>query len=217
MRILYKAVLVASFLTFTSCQSTRQNNIENRGRSRTTAASDVGQGRTLGLIRPLIGGLVRGRPLPLGSLGSGALQSDPLYDGGYPSYGGIYGGYGGIPIYGGYPGIFGGYGPYAYRPPPYYPLYGGYNPYAGYQRPSYGSYGGGLNGLRPSSSSGGIASTLGSGAGAASTTSQAQLANQLGQALGASLRPLLAAGGGASGVSGAGGAGGLASLLGLLG
>ncbi|XP_017472782.1 PREDICTED: prisilkin-39 [Rhagoletis zephyria] len=228
--------MVASFLTFVRSQSTSR-------RSQTATSNDSPQGRTLGLISPILGGLTRRRPIGLGGLGAlgglagGGLQSDPIYGGGYGGYGGGYGGYGGgyggyggYPLFGGYPGLFGGYAPYAYRPRPYYPLYGGYNPYAAYQRPSYGSYGSDLNSLAPSqqtaststsgfgtSGLGSGTSGLGSGTGAGSTAAQAQIANQLGQTLGASLRPLLMSGGGLGGAGGAGGAGGLASLLGLLG
>lgn len=218
---------MACFFVFASCQLTRQSGF--RSGSRNTVRSDVVQGRTLGLIRPLIGGLGAIRPIAsaigfdpirLGTAGGGALQSDPIYGGGYPGYGG-YGGYGGYPFYGGYPGLFSGYGPYLYRPRPYYPTYGGYNPYAGYQRPSYASNGGSIvNSPSASTSSstnaGGLGSLLSGSTGGGSSASQAQLANQLGQALGSSLRPLLS-GGGASGAGGAGAAGGLASILGLLG
>lgn len=228
MHILGKVLLMAFFFVLASCQSTRRSGARSGGRNRSAASSDVGQGRTLGLIGPLIGGFGGARPIAsaigldpiiLGPAGGGALQSDPIYGGGYPGYGG-YGGYGGYPVYGGYPGLFSGYSPFAYRPRPYYPLYGGYNPYGGYQRPSYGSYGGTYGGVNSQNASpgssvntGGLESLLGGSTGGGSTATQAQIANQLGQALGASLRPLLSGGG----AGGAGGANGLASILGLLG
>ncbi|CAD7013220.1 unnamed protein product [Ceratitis capitata] len=127
MRISCKAYVMAFFFTLASCQSTRQSDSRSGNRYRNRASSDLPQGRTLGLIRPLLGGI---RPIasaigfdpirPGGSLGGGGLQSDPIYGGGYPGYGG-YGGYAGYPYYGGYAGLFSGYRPYAYRPRPYYP------------------------------------------------------------------------------------------------
>ncbi|XP_020805311.1 shematrin-like protein 1 [Drosophila serrata] len=181
-----------------------------------------------------------------GAGGAGA-QSDPLdsyYGSSYPSYG-YRPNYGyGYPNYGynyGYPGYGYGYNPYR---PSYNYNYGGYQrpqPYYGY-RPSYSaasvsSYPGYGSTASISSSpsyatttSGlGVGSGVGAGAGAGvggagnqqlSQAQAAQLAGLLGQALGSSLRPLLA-NGGAGAASGSPGVGAnpqaLSGLLGLLG
>ncbi|EDV56521.1 probable peroxisomal membrane protein PEX13 [Drosophila erecta] len=207
------------------------------------------QGRTLGLLTPLLlggGGPLFDVPLPAGppirpgggssAAAGGGTQSDSYYGGGYPGYG-YRPNYGyGYPNYGtnyfyGYPGFGYGYGQNNYRP--------SYNNYAGYQRPqpsygyrpTYSSIGTGASGGYPSySGSAGISSApITSGAGAVSgggspqlsTAQQAQLAGILGQALGNSLRPLLANGGGAAGATGATGAAvnpqALSGLLSLLG
>lgn len=226
-------------------------------------ASDRPQGRTLGLLAPLL--LSAGASplydvpvLPVGGTsggGSGAgTQSDSYYGGagvagggGYPGYGNYYG-YGypslglGYPSFGlGYPSYanYLGYPSYGYNRPNYsynnynrpnynYNNYNrpNYNNYAGYQRPT--QYPGSYNGYRPNynnfnsygsagsygnrpaayptpvSSSPGSGGTATGGAGSQLTTAQAaQIAGLLGQALGSSLRPLLANGG----AGGAGGAG----------
>nr|XP_016928431.1 prisilkin-39 [Drosophila suzukii] len=221
---------------------------------RSKARDSRPQGRTLGLLTPLL--LGGGRPLfdvplavgppirPGGSSGGGGTQSDSVdsyYGGGYPSYG-YRPNYGyGYPSYSynyGYPGLGYGYGTY-YRPSYY--NYGGYQrpqPYYGY-RPNYSSIGAAASSGYPSN--GGYASTasissspssnpttsgVAVGAGAVSgtgtpqlsTAQQSQLAGILGQALGSSLRPLLANGGGAAGASGAGAnPQALSGLLSLLG
>ncbi|XP_016946780.1 prisilkin-39 [Drosophila biarmipes] len=217
---------------------------------RSKARDSRPQGRTLGLLTPLLLGatrplfdvpLVAEPPLrPGAGSASEGTQSDPVnsyYGGGYPSYG-YRPSYGyGYPSYGynyGYPGLGYGYGSY-YRPNYYNYGYQRPQPYYGY-RPNYSSIG-------ASASSGGYGSTasissspssspttsavgVGSGAGSASgagtpqltTAQQAQLAGILGQALGSSLRPLLANGGGAGGASGAGAnPQALSGLLSLLG
>ncbi|KAH8291054.1 hypothetical protein KR054_008055 [Drosophila jambulina] len=238
---------------------------------------DRPQGRTLGLLTPLLlggaGGPLFDYPVaapirPAGGSSSsaaagGGAQSDPLdayYGNTYPSYG-YRPNYGyGYPNYGynyAYPGYGYGYNPYRpsynynyggyQRPQPYPGTYGGYqrpNPYYGY-RPtysaasvsSYPSNGGGYGSTasitsspsyNPSTSGLGVGSGVGAGAGAGvgagnqqlSQAQAAQLAGLLGQALGSSLRPLLA-NGGAGAVTGASGVGGnpqaLSGLLGLLG
>ncbi|XP_017105851.2 shematrin-like protein 1 [Drosophila bipectinata] len=212
------------------------------------------QGRTLGLLTPLLlggGGSLFDVPPPPppvrpsgGSSSSAGTQSDPsdsYYGNNYgyrPNYGYGYG----YPSYGynyGYPN----YGYYGYYRPSY--NYGGYqrpqpNPgsYYGY-RPNYGPYGlasvggypsnGGYGSAaaissNPTSSLGvGVASGAGSGAvpGAGnsqlSTAQAAQLAGLLGQALGSSLRPLLANGGAAGATSAGANPQALSGLLGLLG
>ncbi|XP_017069483.1 shematrin-like protein 1 [Drosophila eugracilis] len=222
---------------------------------------DRPQGRTLGLLTPLLlggGGPLFDAPLPVGppirpgssSAGGGGTQSDPQdYGGSYPSYGyrPNYGyGYG-YPSYGynyGYPGLGYGYGQSYYRPSYY--NYGGYQrpqPYYGY-RPNYSSisagasagypsYGGGYGSsasissspsYTPATSAVGVGTGAGAGAAAGigntqlTTAQQAQLAGILGQALGSSLRPLLANGGGAAGATGAGAnPQALSGLLSLLG
>ncbi|EDW90029.1 prisilkin-39 [Drosophila yakuba] len=206
--------------------------------------NDRPQGRTLGLLTPLLlggGGPLFDVPLPAGppigpgggssSAAGGGTQSDSYYGGGYPSYG-YRPNYGyGYPSYGynyGYPGFGYGYGQNYYRPNYY--NYGGYQrpqSYYGY-RPTYSSIGTGASGGYPSySSSASVSSSpTTSGAGAVSaggtpqlsTAQQAQLAGILGQALGSSLRPLLANGGGAAGATGAGAnPQALSGLLSLLG
>ncbi|XP_016991860.1 pupal cuticle protein Edg-91 [Drosophila rhopaloa] len=220
---------------------------------RRKSGQDRPQGRTLGLLTPLL--LGGGRPLfdvPLAAgpgigsssaAGGGGTQSDPLdsyYGGSYPSYG-YRPNYGyGYPSYGynyGYPGLAYGYGQNYYRP--------NYYNYAGYQRPqqyygyrpnysylgasagypSNGGYGSSASiSSSPASSAVGVGAGAGAipGAGAGtsqlSTAQQAQLAGILGQALGSSLRPLLANGGGAGGATGAGAnPQALSGLLSLLG
>lgn len=217
---------------------------------RSKSRSERPQGRTLGLLTPLLlggGGPLFDVPLPAGppirpgggssSAAGGGTQSDSYYGGSYPSYG-YRPNYGyGYPNYGynyGYP-VFGyGYGQNYYRPSYY--NYGGYQrpqPYYGY-RPTYSSIGTVGSGGYPSYSSSAVISSSptnsavgsASGAGAVSgggtpqlsTAQQAQLAGLLGQALGSSLRPLLANGGGAAGATGAGAnPQALSGLLSLLG
>ncbi|KAH8372660.1 hypothetical protein KR009_002210 [Drosophila setifemur] len=220
------------------------------------------QGRTLGLLTPLLlggGGSLFDVPVPVGppirpaaGSSSAATQSDPsdsYYGNGYPSYGyrPNYGyGYG-YPSYGynyGYPGLGYGYGSGYYRPSYNY-NYGGYQRpqtypgnYYGY-RPNYSAVGAGSVAGYPSNggygsaaslssspsynpASAGVGTGAGAGAGAGnsqlSTAQAAQLAGLLGQALGSSLRPLIANGGGAAGASSVGGnPQALSGLLGLLG
>lgn len=208
------------------------------------------QGRTLGLLTPLLLG-AGARPLydvPVGPVGGSgaagaATQSDQYYGGGATGGGGYpgqyYGNYYGYrPSYGfGFPGfVFGypnysnllGYPSYGYNRPSY-----NYNNYAGYQRPTqypgsfygnrpnynnynnygnagnynnYGSYGSTASyGNRPAAypapvnaNPSSAVSSLGGSAAAGSqlnTAQASQIAGLLGQALGSSLRPLLANGG----------------------
>ncbi|KAI8039968.1 hypothetical protein M5D96_007393 [Drosophila gunungcola] len=186
---------------------------------------------------PLQSDLVVDRHL---QVGGGGTQSDPLdsyYGGSYPSYG-YRPNYGyGYPNYGynyGYPGLGYGFGQNYYRPNYY--NYGGYQrpqQYYGYRPtyssigasagyPSYGGYGSTASiSSSPTSSAIGVGSGAGAVTGAGSqlsTAQQAQLAGILGQALGSSLRPLLANGGGAAGATGAGAnPQALSGLLSLLG
>ncbi|EDW08308.2 uncharacterized protein Dmoj_GI19898 [Drosophila mojavensis] len=161
-------------------------------------ASDRPQGRTLGLLAPLLLG-AGASPLydvpvvPVGGTsgsGSGAgTQSDPYYGGAGVAGGGGYPGYGNYYGYG-YPSSYNGYRP----------NYNNFNSYG-----NAGSYGNRPAAYpTPVSSSPGSGSTATGGAGSQLTTAQAaQIAGLLGQALGSSLRPLLANGG----AGGAGGAG----------
>ncbi|XP_068147868.1 serine, glycine and glutamine-rich protein [Drosophila tropicalis] len=187
--------------------------------------SDQPQGRTLGLLTPLLlgGGGLYDVPVPnVGGGGGGSAangggsgaQSDPL-----DQYGGNYGNYGSN--YGYRPNYGYGYPSYNYAYPNYYrPAYNWYNggayqrPYTypyNYYRPTYPTYnnynygssiatsGGGYPSYSSqtslSSSSPGAASP-GAVAGSQLTQAQtAQLAGLLGQALGSQLRPLLANGG----------------------
>ncbi|XP_017038770.2 prisilkin-39 [Drosophila ficusphila] len=221
---------------------------------RSRSKTDRPQGRTLGLLTPLLLGgggplfdvpLAAGPPIRPGGSSSAGTQSDPSdsgygYGGGYPSYGYRPYSYGYRPNYGygynyGYPGYGYGYAQNYYRPSYYNYGYQRPPPYYGY-RPNYSSVGVGSSSGYPSSGSYGSAATSspafspstsaastgavsGSGAGnpQLSTAQQAQLAGLLGQALGSSLRPLLANGGGAAGASGAGGnSQALSGLLSLL-
>ncbi|EDV35535.1 uncharacterized protein Dana_GF12532 [Drosophila ananassae] len=211
------------------------------------------QGRTLGLLTPLLlggGGPLFDVPPPPppvrpsgGSSSSAGTQSDPsdsYYGNNYQNYGyrPNYGyGYG-YPSYGynyGYPN----YGYYGYYRPSY--NYGGYQrpqPYPGNYygyRPNYGSYGSASVGGYPANGGYGSAAAVssnptsslgvgvssgavpGAGNSQLSTAQAAQLAGLLGQALGSSLRPLLANGGAAGATSAGANPQALSGLLGLLG
>ncbi|XP_037819589.1 multiple organellar RNA editing factor 8, chloroplastic/mitochondrial [Lucilia sericata] len=208
--LVFYMVLLSSLVVLTSAQNRyrNRNGSSNRNRGNNDPTE---QGRTLGLIRPLLGlGLSTiARPFtPFGfdapiapAASSGAAQSDPYYGGygGYtPNYYGGYNYFGGYPAYrpfGGYPlPFFGGY-----RPQVYPGNYGGYPPYNGYgaQRPLYSNSRpspiaqrpnvGQQSGLSPTSP----AVTTPMSGSATANPQAAQVANLLGQLLGQQLRPLL--------------------------
>ncbi|EDW57177.2 uncharacterized protein Dvir_GJ15067 [Drosophila virilis] len=206
------------------------------------------QGRTLGLLSPLLfgsaGPLFDAPVAPLGGVSGGGVaagagsgtQSDPPNYGfglglGYPGLAQSYYGYPGYGLYRpSYNYNYGGYQRPVQYPGNYYgsrPNYGNYNNYNnnyGNRPSSYGSYATAVPPISANPSAGvspGVGAGSGAGAGAGSqlnTAQAAQLAGLLGQALGSSLRPLLAnGGGGAAGAAGGANPQALSGLLGLLG
>ncbi|XP_061398129.1 pupal cuticle protein Edg-91-like [Musca vetustissima] len=201
--------------------SAQNRNRSVRRRSQNASQEPEGQGRTLGILRPLLGlGTLGGvrigydQPVvpyrPVRRPQSSVRPQSDYYGGGYgggygsyPYYGyGGYGyrpGYGGfIPQYAGYPSYgYGGYRPTAY--PAAVGNYGGNYPAYNSQRPNYG----GAAGISPSRPVPPVPSNVGSTTGSSPTPSlagldpaqAAQIANLLGQLLGSQLRPLLGAAG----------------------
>lgn len=161
-KVFLNIVVILTLLTVVSAQNRYRNQRQSTNRNRSTNRyrnnknEPIEQGRTLGLLGPILrlglGGLAR----PLTSIGldapyvppstyrptstsSDSIQSDP-----YGGYGGYGGGFYPSQYYGGY-NYYPQYSPYRpYRPFYTAPIYGGYRPvsypsnYGGY--PQYNNY-----------------------------------------------------------------------------
>ncbi|XP_005191282.2 pro-resilin-like [Musca domestica] len=211
-----KAVAVFYYFTLLIVLVAAQNrNRSVRRRAENASQGSEEQGRTLGLLRPLLnvgslGGFGLGFDQPIAPYRPSYVrpqsspvrpQSDPFYGGGYgvnPYYG--YGGYGYRPSYGGFIPQYAGYPSYGYGyRPAVYPgagNYGGGYPSYNPQRPGYG----GAAGVSPSRPVPAVGGNVGAAGGTPSLAGldpaqAAQIANLLGQLLGSQLRPLLGAAG----------------------
>ncbi|XP_055916311.1 uncharacterized protein LOC129949095 [Eupeodes corollae] len=206
-----KLCVLSLMITLASCQTSNSGKTaEPSGRSRQVQ----GEGR---FFPPFVGGFGG-----LGGFRPGGIFGGGLFPGAYPRPG-LFGGY--------YPG--GGYRPGGYRPGGYYPGGypggygggggGGYGGYPQYPRPGFGNrpyngFGGGAAASPSNNRPGSDNSNINNRPNA--TPSLGNLspmqAALLGQALGATLRPLLAANGGAGLGAGQGDSGSASSLADIL-